>query len=656
MHNSIKIYFIILLLIISSISSAQSLQEMNDLRGEYERLKKMESRGQEFQEDQNIDIIRPNPRKVDIFPMDYQIRKDSLDKSSYFFGYDFFNLRDSLAFWENMAPPNNYILGPGDEIIVYLWGETQLTKSYTINRDGKIYDDKVGVLSLTGKTIKESKLHLIDQFGTIYSTLKGRVPTTFLDISLGELKTININVVGKVKYPGVYPLHPYSNAITSLIMAGGVDTTGSLRAIKIIRAKKPDIEIDLYDYLIKGNLPENIQLRDQDIVFVPNRLSLIKIDSSIYRPGFYETKPMETVKDLINYAGGLKSTSSSKISIKRTTPIDKRSDNKSKVYNFYIDYKNSSYEKVTNGDIVLIRSILKTRNQVEIIGQVKRPGLYEYFPGMTLDDLIVLGGGFNDSTFWKSVYHEKAEIIRRDPNARYEKSVSLNLADLTKNNKLKSIKLQNLDRFVVHANLNFFEKKNVLISGEVNIPGSYPLLFDDEPLSSILKRAGSLTTKALPNGISIFREIEYATDFEASDENKIKNNRIRVAWNNESIIMMPGDSIVVKESTGTVNVTGEVYNPGLIEFKPGKSLNYYINASGGINDQGNKKGIIVIYANGVVSPKRWYSSPNISDGSTIVVNKKIISEPLDITQFATNWTSIISSLLTAILISQQIQN
>ena len=119
---------------------------------------------------------------------------------------------------------------------------------------------------------------------------------------------------------------------------------------------------------------------------------------------------------------------------------------------------------------------------------------------------------------------------------------------------------------------------------------------------------------------------------------------------------MPGDSIVVKESTRTVNITGQVYNPGIVEYKKNKTIRYYINAAGGLSQNADKNAIIVVYANGVVSPNRWYRRPRIEDGSTIIVNSKEFQEPFDVTQFATNWTSIISSMITAIVLSQQISN
>ncbi|MBT6782844.1 MAG: hypothetical protein HOA98_07970, partial [Candidatus Marinimicrobia bacterium] len=126
------------------------------------------------------------------------------------------------------------------------------------------------------------------------------------------------------------------------------------------------------------------------------------------------------------------------------------------------------------------------------------------------------------------------------------------------------------------------------------------------------------------------------------------------AWQNESITLMPGDSVVVKESTGTVNLSGQIYNPGLIEFRRGKSLRHYINAAGGVTENGNQNSIIVVYANGLVSPNKWYSTPKIEDGATIIVNEKAPEEPFDVTQFATNWTSIVASMITAVVLSKQL--
>ena len=669
MINKYKQIMYVLLVSVFALGYGQSIQELQRLKAEYEKFQKGQKQVQlPTGVDGGIDPVTSLPREAQITP--YEFEKDLLyekkDEGLNHFGYDFFTQRDTVKFWENLPTTANYLLGPGDELVISLWGETQLRETYIISRDGKIYDEKVGLLNMTGNTMDDARQYLKSQFGRIYATLNGKKASTFIDVSLGELRAINVNFVGEVQYPGVYPVHPFSTVITGLIQAGGVDTTGSLRNIQIKRNGKVAATVDLYDYLLKGNLPESIQLRDQDIVVIPVRGSSVEIDSAIVNPGIYEGITGETVFDLIQYAGGLTADAADNIGLSRIKPMGER--NSGGAYEgHYINIENAKLIPIQNGDRIAVRHLFHENLLVEIIGQVKVPGVYHYYKGMTLKALLALGGGFEDSTFWKSVYHDQAEIIRRDPESRYENVIKVNLGDIYNENGEKDILLQNLDRVVIHANLNYFEKDNIYISGEVNIPGAYPLISNKETLKSILGRAGGLTPKALKNGISIHRDskyfeiieppvIEVKTDVDEKLEEKKEdlNKKVQVAWQNESIALMPGDSIVVKETTGTVNVMGEVYNKGLIEFRRGKSLNYYINAAGGVTDIGNKNNIIVIYTNGLVSPKKWYVSPRVDEGSTIIVNRKPIEEPFNITEFAGTFASLLSSMVTIIVLSKQL--
>ena len=657
MNKIYTLYVYFLLFSIVCALEAQSAQDINKLKSEYEKFQKdqipLQSTTNDFQERTPTTDL---PSESILIP--YSEDNIILEEENLHFGYDFFTLRDSIPFWENLPTPSNYLLGPGDELIISLWGETQLRETYIISREGKIYDDKVGLLSLSGRTITSAREYLQSQFSRVYSTLKGAKASTFIDISIGQLRSINVNFVGQVKFPGVYPIHPFSNLITGLIQAGGVDTTGSLRNIYIKRNENIIKTIDLYDFFINGNISSSIQLRDNDIIVVPPRKSIIYIDSAVVRPGYYESIDNETVYDMIQYAGGKTYNASEKVGIRRLKSKQNRKDG-ILFEGLYVDYQNTKSITINSGDEITVLNLFPELQQVEIIGQVKVPGFYHFYKGMTLVDLLTLGGGFNDSTFVKSVYMDKAEIIRRDPITKYDKVISFNIADVINNEISGGILLHNLDRVVIHENLNFFEKENVLILGEVNVPGSYPLISDNESLDSFLNRAGGLTSKALNNGISIYRnkkyfEIDESEQNEEELENRKIETKVRVAWQNTNISLMPGDSVVVKEKTATVFVKGEIYNPGVLEYRNGESLRYYINAAGGLTESANKKGIIVLYASGMVTPNRWYSSPKIFEGATIIVNSKAIDEPFDITQFATNWTSIISSMITAIVLAQQL--
>ena len=270
--NKFKNKFILIgITLFSTNIFSQSAQEFDKIKKEYDRLgkSKIKSIDAAGAEDASIDK-RINSKEIILTKYGKELMiSDSLSKLSKFFGYDFFSKRDTIKFWENLPTPVNYFLGPGDQLVVSLWGETQLRKTYNISREGTIYDDKVGLLNISGKNIRDAKKYLTNQFSKVYSTLRGTKPSSFMDVSLGELQSINVNFVGELQYPGVHVLHPFSNIITGLIQAGGIDTTASLRKIQIKRINQKPINIDLYNYLLNGDIPNNIQLRDQDIVIVP---------------------------------------------------------------------------------------------------------------------------------------------------------------------------------------------------------------------------------------------------------------------------------------------------------------------------------------------------------------------------------------------------
>ena len=637
MNYNIKILFV-LLICMSSIGFSQNTQVQQRMLKEYEKIQQNQIPATtEKAMIQDDDLSISNESTIIPFGIS-DVEELVIDSTLKYFGYKFFQLRDEVIFMENLPTPKSYLLGPGDALVISIWGETELRQKYVISKDGKIYDARVGLLNPATKTIEEARKYLKNQFARVYATLKGNNPTSFMDVSLGELKSINVNFVGEVKYPGIYAIHPFSTILTGLIKAGGVDTTGSLRNIQIKRGENIVNNFDLYDYLIEGNLSNDIQLRDQDIVIIPVRESTVIVDSAVVRPGIYEAKPTETVKQMILYAGGPKATASGTVGLKRIIPYEQRIDKSQSTENYYIKFSNSALTTVQNGDVITIRSLFKTISQVEIIGQVKTPGVYYFKEGMVFGDLINLGGGFSDTTFVKSINLNRGELVRRNPNSRYEDIIPIDLRNLQNNNELLSLKLQNLDRLIIHANQNYFEKETIKILGEVNTPGAYPQIKDDESLQSFIDRAGGFTSKAYSEGIEIFRDT------------------IRVAWENTNIPLSPGDSVVIKERPGVVFVSGEVYNAGFVEYQKGKKLKYYLDTVGGITPNGDKNDVIVIYANGVVEPKKFLNTPKVKDGSTIIVNLKEMEEPFNPTEFASTLASFLSSIVTIIVLSKQINS
>mgnify|MGYP001212391460 CR=1 FL=1 len=670
MIKSIKICKILIALQLSCFSFhlSQSLQEMGKVKADYEKILQ-----KDLQRPQNNDFNSPLPltnipNRAEV--LRYMPEEDSGLDSDYY-GYDFFTKRDTIAFWANLPAPSNYLLGAGDELVISLWGATQLRQTYIISREGTIYDEKVGLLNLSGKTMKGATTYLSKQFGKVYATLKGRSPTTYIDISLGKLRSINVSFVGEVKYPGIYPIHPFSTIITGLIQAGGIDTTGTLRNIIINRNGKLFSKIDLYDYFFSGDVSSIAQLRDQDVVVVPIRNNTVSIDSAVYRPGKYESDLKESVHDIIQYAGGLKPNASNTISLERKPFFDKYNNNSFKE-NIYVELQKSKLILAKNGDKIIVQKLHDEKKIVQLIGQVKAPGFYNFYNGMTLSELFKLGSGFEDTTFFKSVYSSQAEIIRRNPSNKFEDIIKVNLKSILDSNSSKDYYLQNLDRVVIHANSNYYERLNIKVSGEVRVPGDYPLLSNNESLKSIIRRSGGLTELALKNGIAIYRDKKYFDDppedyllnqiqdtkaLNIDTDSKEKGlSKIKLGWKGINVNLMPGDSIVIRARTGSVYVTGEIYSPGLVEYQKGKSLGYYIASAGGINNYGDKNNVVVVMPNGITQPKRMFRNVRITDGSIIVVYRKADISQFDVNQFASTTASLLSSLVTIFVLYQQISS
>ena len=670
MFNQLKSHLIFLF--IFSFAFTQNNIDLQKMRAEYEKMQTNKNQFGIENSNENLNSeISSTPNRAVISPyLKELIKRDSIKSKENYFGYDFFTKRDSVAFWENLPTPPNYLLGPGDELTISIWGETQLRKNYTISREGSIYDEKIGLLTIAGRTISEAQEYLLNQFGRVYSTLNGNKPSSFIDLSLGALGSINVNFVGEIKYPGVYPIHPFSNLITGIIQAGGIDTTGSLRNIILKRPGKKEKTIDLYSYFIKGNLPDKIQLRNQDVIVVPPRLSTVRVDSAVLKPGVYEAKPNETILDIINYAGGLISNSSGTIGLNRIQHLNQ--ETKNNFENFYFNSAEAKIKKVQNGDKITAFKIYRSEMIVEIFGQVKNPGKFSFSEGMTVSKLLELSGGIDDSLFLKSVDLENAKIIRRDHRSKNEKIIHFDLLKVLR--LQRDVKLENFDRVVINPNKNFFDRKTVQIRGEVKKPGHYAISKKSQSLKSLIELAGGFSSEALKDGIAIYRESKFfdkppndkfLIESDNPENNNSKKNyvtykekiqsKIKLAWHDKNINLMPGDSIIIKRDVGAVYVVGEVYNPGMVTYNPRKSLNYYVNAAGGFNNFGDKKNIVIIYPNGISVPKRPLGFTKIKSGSTIIVYRKADLTPIKISDIATNTTSLISSLVTLILVTRQVQ-
>ena len=558
---------------------------------------------------------------------------NSEDSISVFFGYDFFLNTDKLLNIDNLPATSDYVLGPGDEIIISIWGEINSYENYTIDRNGNVFIDEVGQVFISGKTLENSQNILFEKYSTIYSTMQGNNPATFFNLSIGNLKSININFIGEVNNPGYHSIHPFSTISMGLVLNGGIKESGTLRDIQLIRGGKIISNFDFYQLIVKGKTDGDIQLKNDDIIYVPYRSSSIEVLGEIARPAIYELKSKETIEDLFNFCGGMLITSTGKVEVLRILTFDERKEGDSPYQGYILDIEQINDFDLKNGDIITVKKLADNMDYISIFGQVKNPGVYPFDESLTLLDLMLIAGGINDPTYSKTMSLNNVEIIRVNENQDFPDLISV---DLENPNINKYVKLKNLDYVSVKKNPKFKEPEVVSIEGEIVSPGYYAVVKESETLNEIIQRSGGFTSFAYLDGIQMYR-----------DENQV------IIKNQFNIKVKDGDKIIVPKREGTVVVQGEVYNPGIVQHVKNKGMQYYINSAGGYNKNADTKDVTVIYANGDIGVKTFWSNPRIEDGCTIVVHEKEETIPVNRTELISNIASIITSLSTIIYIIDQ---
>ena len=348
-------------------------------------------------------------------PNTITIKKPSEVSESPFFGYNYFN-RD-IKFFDNIPTPKDFILGPGDEVILSIWGETNIRRNFTINKDGLIFYENIGFISLANKTIEEAASTLKNEFSKIYSTLSESQKSSQLSLELGKIKSINVFFTGQIKNPGVNLIHPFSDVFTAIIQAGGVDSKGSLRKIKIIRSNEIFAVIDFYSFFKNGvNTFSNIPLIDGDIIHIPEVEKRVTIGGAVLKNGQYELLNNEGLDDLIELAGGLSADASSSIIINSIIPFEDRLSDDFAKSSKKVEVSEAKESYLNNGDTILVQTIPSVESKVEVRGRVKNPGRYP--SNSSLKEVLDLAGGFNDPEFRQSI-QEDILVLRKDKNQLY---------------------------------------------------------------------------------------------------------------------------------------------------------------------------------------------------------------------------------------------
>lgn len=508
------------------------------------------------------------------------------------FGFSLFN-NEKLTFEPslNIATPQNYQIGSGDDINIDIWGASQQNYSLTVNPEGYIFIDALGPVYVSGLTIEKANAKIKAKLSSIYSGLAGNNPNTFMQVSLGDLRSIKVSVSGDVNLPGTYSLPALATAFNALYYAGGPSITGSFRKIKIIRGGKEVTKLDLYDFLIDGNAESNIRLQDEDIVFVPPFDKRIEIEGEVIRPGLYESKGDETLGDMIGYAGGFKSEA-----YKARVKIFRKGDKEQVV----LDVAKENFEQtaLNNGDNILVDRILdKFANRVEIRGAVYRQGVYALQEEMTLRQLIEKAEGYREDAFLYRGY-----IYRLGDDYR-TKVLSFDPIKIM-NGEAEEIILKREDFIKIPSVLDLEEEKIVVLEGEVLKPGDYPF-FQNMTLGDVILEAGGLLESASLARIEVARRIRnedtaepttgIAEVFQFPISRNLNINDIASDFELKSF-----DVVIVRKSPGykeqqTITVEGEVAFPGeYVLTNKSERISDIINRAGGFTAEAYLKGATLI--------------------------------------------------------------
>ena len=501
------------------------------------------------------------------------------------FGRDIFNNKE-LTFEPNMniATPQNYRLGPGDAVFVDIYGASQKSIQATVTPDGTIVLEGFGPVDVSGLTVAQANARLKATLGARYSSSKIR-------LTVGQTKTIMVNVMGEVMAPGTYTLSAFASVFHALYMAGGTNDIGTLRNIKVYRNNKLVTTVDIYDYILNGKLKGNVRLADNDVIVVGPYDCLVNVTGKVKRPMFYEMKKSESVGTVLKYAGGFTGDA-----YKKSVKVIRKAGSKYSIFN--VGEFDVNTFKVEDEDSISIDSVIpRYSNMVEIKGAVFRPGMYQVGGEITgVRSLLEHADGVTEDAFLQhAVMHRMKfdrtlEVIQVD----VEGIMSGRVAD---------IPLKNEDVLYIPSKKDLLEKQTLTIHGEVLYPGKYAFA-DNTTVEDLIIQAGGLTDAASMMKVDVSRRIAdpHATEFTDTIARtysfKLKDGF--VIDGTPGFVLKPYDEVYVRTSPGfseqkNISIEGEIMFGGTYTLsKKNQTLSETIKSAGGLTNTAYAKGARLI--------------------------------------------------------------
>lgn len=667
----------------------------------------------------------------------------------------------------NIATPGNYVFGAGDEVKIDIYGFSDKSQTLKVSPDGNIRYPNIGPIKLAGLSIDEAKAKLSSTLSKIYPGLKSG--NTSLQITLGQIRSIRVNLIGEVSKPGTYTVSSLSTIANALYAAGGPTKIGSYRKIELVRGGKTITSFDLYDYLLKGDLTQNKVLQDDDVIKVASYTARVELRGAVKRNAIYEVGNTDKLTDLITYAGGLSDDANkSFIRVARfgkqekeiftikaeeaksfalqtgdQVSIDNIGSNfknrviidgsvyyqgdysieksptlkdllliaklkeyaytdRAMIRRFQADYTPEiigfSVQEVMEGkfninlnreDSIYIYSKTETKEifQIQVFGEVNKPGSFTYSKGLKVQDVILMAGGYRDAATRKFV--EVSRRIRNtlSSNASPLNAIILNIDISSQNTAGLNNELEPFDIVTVRKAPGYKEQINVTIEGEIIYPGSYSITSNQERLSDLLTRAGGIKEGAYPEGAfllrktfenisnndsiilknkintlkSLFNDTVLAKAADSTFKESVKLVGIRldqVIKDSNSIynlVLQSGDVINIPKVVETVQSFTGVYFPKKIVYRDGLTMKQVFRESGGTVALAERKRSYVVYPNGEVRTTKHFlffrNYPTIKTGSEVYVPLRTLGRPITVAEILGITSAIATLTLTLITIS-----
>ena len=533
-----------------------------------EKYEQQQSEAKTIKGNADVDTQRVNPERRDdvASAQDDNKQQAAPEGGIQVFGRDIFRNSD-LTFEPsmNIATPTDYRLGPGDQVVIEVWGASEANITQKVTPDGYISIPDIGPVAVNGLTVQAASERIRGKLSKIYSGMKtANVDlSTNVKVSLGQIRTIQVNIMGEVARPGTYALSSFSTVFHALYKAGGISELGSLRNIKVVRGGRTVATVDVYDYIINGRSHSDIRLQEGDVILASPYDALVLIQGKIKRPMYYEMKSSESVLTLINYAGGFTNDAySSAVTVERN-------NNKEKTI-CTVDDMNYGVFKVKDGDIVSIGAILdRYDNRVEIKGAVYRPGYYAMGNDIsTVRDLIQKADGLLDDAFTN-----RAVLHRENPDKTLE-VISVNTKGIL-NGTEPDILLQKNDILFIPSIYDLEAKGTLEIVGEVFSPGVFPYAANTK-LEDLIIMAGGLTEAASTVRVDVTRRLNDAKSTKKTkDISKTFSFSVKdgfVVEGEPGFILEPYDQVFVRRSPGYSQKINVTIN-GEVEFEGNYALN-----------------------------------------------------------------------------------